>query len=135
MDESSEPLRTVGRIGLGAFLLTAGVAHLVQREEFRAQVPPFLPAEDAIVYVSGAIELALGGWLVSGWRREAAGWTAAAFFVAVFPGNISQLVTQTDAFGLDTDLKRALRLPFQPLLIAAALWSTGAWRSWRRQRG
>jgi uncharacterized membrane protein len=58
----------------------------------------------------------------------------AAFFVAVFPGNISQLVTHTDAFGLDTDAARAIRLVFQPLLVLWALWSTGAWRTWRHRR-
>ena len=126
--------RRVTRTALGLFLLGAGVGHLVNREEFLAQVPPFLPAQDAIVYVSGAVEIGLGAALASGWRKETVGAVTAAFFVAVFPGNISQLVTQTDAFGLDTDLKRALRLPFQPVLVLAALWSTGAWRAWRRGR-
>jgi uncharacterized membrane protein len=54
--------------------------------------------------------------------------------VAIFPGNLSQYATRTDAFGLDTDTKRLVRLPFQPLLVAWALWSTGAWRSWRAAR-
>ena len=56
------------------------------------------------------------------------------FFVAVFPGNISQYLTHTDAFGLDSDPARALRLVFQPVLVAWALWSTGAWQAWRRWR-
>jgi uncharacterized membrane protein len=55
----------------------------------------------------------------------------AGFFIAVFPGNISQFVTQTSAFGLDTDLARAVRLLFQPLLVVWALWCTGAWREFR----
>ena len=59
------------------------------------------------------------------------GWTTAAFFVAIFPGNISQYVTGTDAFGLTSDNARLVRLFFQPLLVAWALWSTGAWRAWR----
>jgi hypothetical protein len=52
----------------------------------------------------------------------------------VFPGNVSQYVTHTDAFGLDSDRARAVRLVFQPLLVAWALWSTGAWTAWREQR-
>lgn len=134
MRQEKEPVRTAVRVGLGVFLAAAGVGHLARPEEFRAQVPPFLPAQDLLVYGSGVAELALGAWLVSGRRKEAAGWTVAAFLVAVFPGNVSQLVTRTDAFGLDSDLERALRLPFQPVLVAAALWSTGAWRAWRRAR-
>jgi uncharacterized membrane protein len=50
----------------------------------------------------------------------------AAFFVAIFPGNIAQYVEGNDGFGLDTDGKRLARLFFQPLLVAWALWSTGA---------
>jgi uncharacterized membrane protein len=59
---------------------------------------------------------------------------AAAFFVAVFPGNVSQFVDGDAAFGLDSDTARAVRLVFQPVLIAWALWSTGAWAAWRASR-
>ena len=60
--------------------------------------------------------------------------STAAFFVAIFPGNISQYVTRTDAFGLTSDGARLVRLFFQPALVAWALWSTGAWRVWRAAR-
>jgi hypothetical protein len=59
---------------------------------------------------------------------------AAAFFVAIFWGNISQYVNGVDAFGLDTDTKRLVRLFFQPALVAWALLSTGAWSAWRSKR-
>ncbi|MCD9197145.1 DoxX family protein [Aeromicrobium wangtongii] len=135
---STSPARTAGRIVLGTFLLFAGTSHLTfAREEFAAQVPPWFPAEtDLVVIASGAVELALGGALVAAPRRHRAtvGWVVAAFFVAIFPGNISQLVTRTDAFGLDSDRARAVRLLFQPVLVVWALWSTGAWRAWRSKR-
>jgi uncharacterized membrane protein len=131
-------VRTVARIALGAFLLVAGTAHLtVRRQEFQAQVPPWLPADpDTVVLVSGVVELVLGAALLVTPRRHrwVVGWVVAAFFVAIFPGNVSQLVTRTDAFGLDTDAARALRLVFQPLLVLWALWSTDAWRIWRGRR-
>jgi uncharacterized membrane protein len=129
--------RTVGRIGLGAVLLFAGISHLtVAREEFRAQVPEWLPLdEDFVVLASGAVEIAIGGALVAlPKQRVAVGLIAAAFFVAIFPGNISQLVTRTDAFGLNSDSSRAIRLLFQPVLVLWALWSTGAWRAIRESR-
>ena len=129
--------RTIGRIGLGAALLFAGISHLtVAREEFRAQVPEWLPLdEDFVVLASGAVEIAIGGALVALPRqRVAVGLIAAAFFVAIFPGNISQLVTRTDAFGLNSDASRAIRLLFQPVLVLWALWSTGAWRAVRESR-
>ena len=129
--------RTIGRIGLGAVLLFAGISHLtVAREEFRAQVPEWLPLDDDfVVLASGAVEIAIGGALVAlPKQRVAVGLIAAAFFVAIFPGNISQLVTRTDAFGLNSDTSRAVRLVFQPVLVVWALWSTGAWRAIRESR-
>lgn len=127
--------RVLGRLALAGLLLTAGTGHLtVLRHEFAAQVPPWFPvAPDAVVVASGVVELILGSTLAVVPRRwrSLVGWVAAAFFVAVFPGNVSQYVTRTDAFGLDSDQARAIRLAFQPLLVVWALWSTGAWRAWR----
>ncbi len=118
-------------MALGAALLTAGTAHLTKkREEFQAQVPEWLPADpDVVVVVSGIVELALGAGLVATWKQPAralVGTTAASFFVAVFPGNIGQYTGHVNAFGLDTDNKRAVRLVFQPVLVAWALASTEA---------
>ena len=122
--------RTIGRIALGAGLVFAGISHLTfARQDFRAQVPDFVPLDtDTTVLASGVAEITLGAALASGIRREQVGLAAAAFFVTVFPGNISQWRNRRSAFGLDTDLKRLLRLPFQVPLIALALWSTGALR-------
>lgn len=130
----AELARLAGRVLLAAALLVAGTAHFVDTEEFYAQVPEWFPLDETfVVLASGAVELALGLALLSGWRKVVVGWTVAALFVAVFPGNISQYVTGADAFGLDTDTKRLVRLFFQPLLVVWALWCTGAW-SWRRLR-
>jgi uncharacterized membrane protein len=123
--------RTIGRVTLGLFLLFTGIGHLTfGREEFTAQVPDWLPvADDLVVVASGIAELALGAALIALPRhRVAVGWIVAAFFVAIFPGNISQYVNQEDAFGLTSELARAVRLIFQPVLVLWALWSTGAWR-------
>jgi uncharacterized membrane protein len=127
---SSRP-RTIGRVILGLFLLFTGIGHLTfGREEFIAQVPDWLPLSgDLVVVGSGVVELARGASLIALPRhRVAVGWIVAAFFVAIFPGNISQYMNQVDAFGLTSDGARAARLVFQPLLVLWALWSTGAWR-------
>lgn len=129
--------RTAGRLLLGAFLVLAGVSHLGwSRQAFYAQVPPWLPVDaDFVVVASGLVEICLGlALLLLRRSRVALGWVVAAFFVAVFPGNISQFATATDSFGLNSDLSRGLRLLFQPLLVLWALWSTGAWRAWREGR-
>jgi uncharacterized membrane protein len=128
--------RAVARVLLGLALAGAGVTHLTTaREEFRAQVPEFVPLDaDTTVLVSGVVEIALGSALVLGRQRVGVGWVVAAFFVAVFPGNLAQWLHHRDGFGLDTDTKRFARLFFQPVLVAAALWSTGAWQAFRQRR-
>ncbi len=113
---------------LGSALVFAGTGHLTfARSEFQAQVPTWVPLDpDFVVVASGVVEVLIGLGLVF-WpsKKRVFGWLAAGLFVAVFPGNISQWLTQTDAFGLNTDSARAIRLAFQPLLILWALWSTG----------
>ena len=124
-------LQTVGRVLLGSSMVGAGVLHLTtQREEFRAQVPEWFPVdEDLTVLGSGVVEIALGGAFVALPRhRRTIGMLLAAFFVAIFPGNVAQYVEGTDAFGLDTDRARLVRLFFQPVLVLWALWGGGVLR-------
>jgi uncharacterized membrane protein len=124
------------QVVLGLMLIFTGVSHLTTRRlEFQAQVPNQLKeVANFVVLASGFIEIALGVGLVALWRyREAIGWLTAIFFVAIFWGNISQFVNGTDAFGLDTDMQRFVRLLFQPVLVMWALLSTGAWGSWRKK--
>ncbi|MBK1783764.1 hypothetical protein JHE00_05435 [Prauserella sp. ASG 168] len=119
--------RRVAAHALGAGLAFAGIGHLTfAREEFQAQVPPWVPMDaDDVVLLSGAAEIALGAGLIAlPKERRRMGVLTAAFFTAVFPGNISQYTNKRDGFGLDTDRKRAVRLAGQPLLVAWALWST-----------
>ena len=130
-------LRNATQLLLGAALTYAGTTHLTtSRQEFQAQVPNWVPlSADFVVIASGIVEIALGLSLLIVWKyRTQIGWITAAFFIAIFPGNISQYVNGIDAFGLDTDRARAIRLLFQPLLVIWALWSTGAWRSYRAKR-
>jgi len=122
---------------LGFALAYAGIGHLTtSRVEFRAQVPSvFADSADFVVLASGVVEIVLGVGLIFVWKyRVQIGWLVGLFFVAVFWGNISQYVNGVDAFGLDTDTKRLVRLFFQPLLVAWALLSTGAWSAWRSKR-
>ncbi len=130
-------LRNATQLLLGAALTYAGTTHLTtSRQEFQAQVPNWVPlSADFVVIASGIVEIALGLSLLLLWKyRTQLGWITAAFFIAIFPGNISQYVNGIDAFGLDSDRARAIRLLFQPLLVIWALWSTGAWRSYRAKR-
>ena len=121
-------IRKATQILLGATLIYTGTLHLTtSRMEFQAQVPPWVPlSPDFVVLASGVVEITLGLSLLSLQRRREVGIATALFFIAIFPGNISQFVNGIDAFGLDSDRARAIRLLFQPLLVLWALWSTTA---------
>ncbi|MES2389933.1 MAG: hypothetical protein V4543_18165 [Bacteroidota bacterium] len=122
--------QNVIRIGLGLFMVAAAIGHFTfQRTEFRAQVPNWVPIDkDLTVLLSGGAEILLGLGMIF-WTREKVrvGIALAMFYILVFPGNIAQYLNGTDAFGLDTDRARLIRLFFQPVLIFAALWSAGAY--------
>lgn len=135
--EATSPTQTALRRLLGAVLLFSGTSHLLwARREFRAQVPRALPLPtERVVVLSGFAELALGGALIGLSRyRTIVGWIVAAFFVAIFPGNIAQYRHRRRAFGLNSDTARAVRLLFQPVLVVWALWATGAWQVGRTRR-
>ncbi len=142
MNSSNDPgkptsrIQNAARVVLGIMLSFAGTAHLtIARKAFQAQVPDWFPlSKDLTVVLSGVVEIMLG-MAIAFWvkRRVFWGWLAALFFTLIFPGNIAQFVDHRDAFGLNTDLARGIRLLFQPVLVAWALWSTGAWA--RRRLG
>jgi uncharacterized membrane protein len=126
-------IKTILQLLLGAFLASAGRTHLgSNRIAFQAQVPTWLPLDpDFVVVASGLVEITLGALLITTALilkryRGLVGLMAATFFVLIFPGNINQYLNHLDAFGLDTDTKRFIRLLFQPLLVLWALWSSGA---------
>lgn len=123
-------LKILAQIALGVFLLSAGISHLgSNREEFLAQVPTWQPLNaDFVVVASGLVEITLGILLITTLLifkkyRQKIGLITGIFFILIFPGNINQYVNQIDAFGLDTDSKRLIRLFFQPVLVGWALWS------------
>lgn len=120
--------RTAARLALAALLLFTGSGHLTWgRRGFRAAVPSNLPFDtDTVVVASGIVELALGAALAASPRRirPVVGAAIAAFFVAVFPGNIAHWRNRRDVPGLDSDGKRFARLFLQPVLVAWAWWST-----------
>ncbi len=124
-------MKSTVRWTLALAMLFAGISHLTfARQDFQAQVPDALVEKgpldrDAVVVASGVVEAAFGLALLALPReRRRVGAALAAFFVAIFPGNIDQWRKGRSAFGLDTDRKRFARLFFQPGLVAAAWWST-----------
>ena len=131
-------VKLIFRLLLGAFMAYAGTSHLTfNRQEFVAQVPTWLQFSpgftDFVVLASGVVEIVFGLSIIFlvAKKRAIAGALLALFYVAIFPGNINQYVNHTDAFGLNTDNLRLIRLFFQPVLIFLALWTTGGWKYWK----
>ena len=131
-------VKMIFRLLLGAFMAYAGTSHLTfNRQEFVAQVPTWLQFSpgftDFVVLASGVVEIAFGLGIIflAAKKRAIAGALLALFYVAIYPGNINQYVNHIDAFGLNTDNLRLIRLFFQPVLIFLALWSTGGWKYWK----
>lgn len=123
-------LQNVARGLLGTFMVVAGTGHLTfARQDFQAQVPDFMSLDkDTVVLLSGVLEIGLGLalLLLKGRNRRHMGIGLAVFYATVFPGNIHQYTHHLSAFGLDTDARRLARLFFQPVLMGAALYGTGA---------
>ena len=120
-------MRKLFQVLLGLTLCYTGFLHLTsKRSEFQAQVPSWLPLDpDFVVIASGIVEIILGLALLTLWKlRKQVGIATAIFFLLIFPGNVWQYLDGIDAFGLNTDTERGVRLLFQPVLVLWALWST-----------
>jgi uncharacterized membrane protein len=124
-------MRKLFQVLLGLTLCYTGVLHLTsRRSEFQAQVPSWLPLDpDFVVIASGIVEIILGLALLTLWKfRKQVGIATAIFFLLIFPGNVWQYLDGIDAFGLNSDTERGVRLLFQPVLVLWALWATGSIR-------
>ena len=118
-------VRRAARVGMAAAMVVAGLAHLMMPTPFVQHLPPWVPAAEALVLITGVIEIGLGAALLlrQPWRRRA-GLALAAYLVAVFPANVYVAVAGVDVDGQPGGWYPWLRLPFQVLFVAWALWST-----------
>jgi uncharacterized membrane protein len=112
---------------LAAFYLAAGSLHFLRPGAYEAIVPRSLPAPRALVYASGAAELAGGAGVLHPRTRRAAGWWLIATLIAIFPAN-AQMALDADRYRAIPEPLLWLRLPLQALLIR---W---AWRVAARSR-
>ncbi len=125
-------LKFLFRLLLGIAMLYTGIGHITfLRQDFYAQVPTWLTTDqgimDFIVIASGIVEILFGLLMVWGGKiKEKTGLALAIFFVLIYPGNINQYLHGIDAFGLNSDYQRMMRLLFQPVFIFWALWSSNA---------
>src|SRR5262249_39840520 len=103
----------------GPFFVFAGVMHFVIPQAYRRIVPPYIPAPETVVVVSGVAEIVGGAGLMVPGRRHFAGWWLIATLLAVFPANV-HMALHPDEFPNVPGGAPALwaRLPFQGVFIA-----------------
>lgn len=115
-----------------AFYMGAGFLHFVHPAPYLKIMPPYIPWHLAMVYVSGAAEMAGGAGLLIPKLRRAAAWGLVALLIAVFPANVYMA---TDHIQMTVrplpEWTAWARLPLQGLLIWWVLWCTGSKRQIR----
>jgi uncharacterized membrane protein len=118
-------MRSALRKLAGPFFIGAGALHFVRPEPYRAIMPPYVPAPDVMVALSGVAEAAGGvGLLVPRARRWSAWWLVATL-IAIFPANL-HMALHPERYARHVPGGRVglwLRLPFQLVFIA---WVLGA---------
>ena len=120
-------LSTVQVIVLGllaATFIIAGIAHFTfLRKDFGHIVPPIFPNKDAIVLLTGVLEILGGIGLILPQLSRWAGIALILYLIAVFPANIYGARHKIPVLGR-THPSVTVRLPFQILLIALLWWVT-----------
>lgn len=115
---------------LALFFAFAGYQHLADPLPFRAITPPWVPAHEAVVALTGVAELLGAVALLQPWSdrlRRAGGLGLALYAACVFPANINHFamdMTRSDGgWGIGYHVPRMFA---QPLLIWLALWVSHA---------
>ncbi len=112
------------RIAAGLAFIVGGSLHFSNPDTYLAMMPDALPARLALVYVSGAAEIAGGVGLFIRPLQRAAAWGLVILLVAIFPANIKNaLDSGVSADGLP-GWYHWVRLPFQAVYIWWVLWAT-----------
>ena len=107
---------------LAVVLGGAGVTHFLRPRTYDRIVPDALPPRLTTV-ASGVAELGIAAGLAIPATRRAAGWAAAALFLAVFPANLKMANDLLDSPRSTRAMRlgSVLRLPLQAPLVAWAV--------------
>jgi uncharacterized membrane protein len=114
---------------LAGLLNVTGTLHFFAPKVFASIIPPQPPSRYALVYASGAAELACAAGLVVPRTMRVASWATALRFVAVFPANAQMALDAGDRAAANRAATYA-RLPVQVPLV---LWAVSVARVSRRR--
>jgi uncharacterized membrane protein len=108
---------------MGLLYIVAGINHFWHPSFYLNIMPPYLPWHEALMYLSGVIEIFLGLLIFIPRYRTLAAWAIIAMLIAFMPVHIHMLMNPQ----LYPDIPEYvlwLRLPLQGVLIAWAYWYT-----------
>ncbi len=119
----------MSRVALALFFAFAGLNHFVSPKPYLAIMPPILPWPLALVYLSGAAEIAGAAGILFRGTRKLAAVGLITLLLAVFPANIYAAThgMQMGDYAVPSWLRWA-RLPLQVVLIIwvyIACWKGG----------
>lgn len=121
---TSSPHRDADRTSayrIAALLLGVGTLHFVAPKQFDGIIPVELPGSPRFyTYASGVAEIVIGALLLPLRTRRLAALSAAALFLAVFPGNLNMVRLWWDK-PLPMRIFALARLPLQIPMITTAL--------------
>ena len=111
----------------GGMYVNVGVQHFTDTAWFEPIVPAALGDPTVWVLITGVIEIAIGIGLIIPQTRWYAGWTSAAFLVAVYWANLNMWVNDLPIGGQSyADIWHVLRLVAQIGMIGLSLAIAGA---------
>src|SRR5687767_9788492 len=82
-----------------AHFVPASVTVMPNHADLVRMVPPFLPYADALIYVTGVLELLGAAGLVIAATRKPAGYALAALYVGLLPANIHAALADIEFAG------------------------------------
>ena len=84
----AQDLRPAAAAGLGLLFLFTASGHFIQTEPMAQMLPSWVPAREALVHLTGLLEIAIAMALFFRRSRLAGAWAAAIVLVAFFPANV-----------------------------------------------
>lgn len=119
LNGSKLSVRTHALWGLGITFVFFSVGHVVKAEGMIQMLPPWVPNRLFIIYVTGALELAIGICLFIPKLQNFAAISAIAIFVTFFSANVYAAINATGLGGHQWGAMYLLiRTPLQIILIS-----------------
>jgi uncharacterized membrane protein len=119
--------RVAGRGGLVIMFLFTGTSHFTgMKHDFAAMIPPPLPNDLWVIYLTGVFEIAGAVGLLIPRTRRLAGICLVLMLAALFPANVYAALNEVPLRG-QAATPLLIRTPMQ-LLYIGMVWWTAVWK-------